>query len=265
MILIVKALLRVVRSLIRQSVSLTPYMHEPTFVPSGYEITPVNFFASSSSFEVNPYTTVTCDIPVVNGDFETGNTFGWFTNHGGELSIYRCEENGGDFCLKHSQRTTKYMGPKASLSHSCLESGRRFEVLAKIKLMDDNLNAVDCDPLAGINSHCPILTIHYTTLSGEEKWMYVGNINFSGWDMYNFNDFHGVFVVSEELALSTEAYFYFERPSPGTVIMLDNVEIKEVVSDADADYKFMSDSCVKFVLNGNAEWRIERMEYPVWW
>jgi len=59
--------------------------------------------------------------------------------------------------------------------------------------------------------------------------------------------------VSEELALSTEAYFYFERPSPGTVIMLDNVEIKEVVSDADADYKFMSDSCVKFVLNGNAE------------
>ena len=137
------------------------------------------------------------------------------------------------------------MGPKASLSHSCLESGRRFEVLAKIKLMDDNLNAVDCDPLAGINSHCPILTIHYTTLSGEEKWMYVGNINFSGWDMYNFNDFHGVFVVSEELALSTEAYFYFERPSPGTVIMLDNVEIKEVVSDADADYKFMSDSCVK--------------------
>ena len=71
---------------------------------------------------------------------QTGNTFGWFTNHGGELSIYRCEENGGDFCLKHSQRTTKYMGPKASLSHSCLESGRRFEVLAKIKLMDDNLN-----------------------------------------------------------------------------------------------------------------------------
>jgi len=30
-------------------------------------------------------TTRNSDIPIVNGDFETGDTTGWFVNHGGEL------------------------------------------------------------------------------------------------------------------------------------------------------------------------------------
>ena len=166
-------------------------------------------------------------------------------NHGGELSILLCSETGGTYCLRHSQRTTEYMGPKAHLDLGCVEEGRVFNVYAQIKLMDARWEPIGCDKLAGPYSTCPIFTLHYELPSGEERWRYVGNRALHQWNATIFNEFYGEFEVDAELASATNAYFYFENPAAGTTIILDNVEIKELLLEADTQYLDMMETCTK--------------------
>ena len=144
-----------------------------------------------------------------------------------------------------SERTSKYNGPKSVLDLSCAEVGMQFDVHAKIKLMDANWEATGCDKLAGRYSHCPIMTIQYTTTSEEEKWIHIGNDALEDWDKDIYNEFYGTFSVSEDMATAVEAFFYFERPAPGDTILLDNVNIKERLLEADEEYKLMTQTCQK--------------------
>ena len=137
------------------------------------------------------------------------------------------------------------MGPKAVLGTECLQVGKTFNVFAEIKLMDKNWEPVGCDKLAGQHSLCPILTLHYQTAEGKEKWIYSANFAYPPWQKDNFNEFLGKIVVSEELATATDVYFYFERAASGVSIILDNVRIKELVTEADTDYQHMTQSCSK--------------------
>ena len=104
-----------------------------------------------------------------------GDTTGWTVNNGGEISLLRCEENGGTYCLKVSERTSNTMGPKQHLDLRCLEKGRKFDVSVMIKMVDEAWEPVGCDKFAGPSSTCPILTLQDKTASGEEKHKYIEN------------------------------------------------------------------------------------------
>lgn len=166
------------------------------------------------------------------------------------MGIVRCDANGGEFCLKTTDRESTYFGPKALLGLDCLQAGRTFVISAQIKLMDSNWQPASCDKLAGRHSLCPIFTLHYTTAAGEEKWKYFSNQALPPWDRNIYNDFSAKFVVSDELASATRAFFYFERVAPEVSILLDNVSIKELITEADTDYQLMTkDTCEKVRLN----------------
>ena len=137
----------------------------------------------------------------------------------------------------------------------CWQEGRAFEVFAKLHMKDQKNLQYGCDASAGIYSHCPLLTIRYKTDAGDQKWLYVANLDIAPWDKNIYNNFYGIFEITEEMASATEAHWYFERPPPGITILIDGVRMDEFILDADPEYKEMSKSCDNFVINGNAEVR----------
>lgn len=229
-------------------VSIAPYQHVPDFAPELFEIE-----KSSDADVIDGYNDTRCNIPVINGDLEFGNTTGWTVHRGGELSVRSCDVNGGRFCLQTSARTSRYMGPMQEITFECWKEGRTFAVEWKAKLLDESFNPYPCDVSAGPHSECPIFTVRYKTATGEYKWKYIDNLDFEPWDKNNFNDFHGLFKVDAEMAGATEAHWYIERPPAGITILVDEVKILEFILEADADYKEMSQSCKRLVMNGNAE------------
>lgn len=240
--------------IIVDSVSLSPYQHIPNYDGTGDPGFPeVYYDVSKNKTAIAGYNETVCDVLVVNGDLETGDTTGWLVNNGGVLDVRACDEDGGRFCLQVSQRLSRCMGPMQPLPPDCIKEGRHFEFYAKIKMLDEAWQPYTCDKLAGRFSNCPLVSIKYELPSGEWKWEYVGNTNFNPWIADEYNEFYGTFVVSAGLASAKSAFWYFERPPGGITILIDGVRIEQFIDDPDPVYKAKSESCEEFIYNGDAE------------
>lgn len=236
--------------------SLKPYNHVPDYVGTDEgteEAEFVDFFKQADIYEVPGDIAPLCKDMIVNPDFEWGNTTGWNVNMGGILGIRACNINDGQYCLQVSQRTSRHMGPRQLLDTSCFEVGKKFELHAKIALLDSAWQPFMCDKDAGLYSQCPLLTFNYITASGDEKWRYAGNRAEGDWVADSFNEYYALFDITADMVNSTRFYFYFERPPAGVNMVFDNIQMGEVLTQVDTTYTDALQACNKLVLNGDFE------------
>lgn len=196
-------------------------------------------------------------------DFESSQSGQWTSNLANStLSFNSPGADGSAVTLQVEGRTTKHDGPKHPfLTADCLNAGFQYELSADIKMVNEGTGeGFMCDILAcNDDSVCPLLTIEYKKENGERQWEYYENELGYDWKPEEFNKFHQYVQVSDAMSKATEVFFYFERPSAGVTIMIDNVKITEFqpVPDGyifdDGGIMVMSPTCDNLVVNGDAE------------
>lgn len=109
--------------------------------------------------------------------------------------------------------------------------GAKYEVNALFQLLDSEGVPYACDKTAAWADpmYCILMTIEYLTNVGERKRRHVGNNYGGAWIAEDFNSFTSRFTITQEIADSQSAFFFFHGPPAGASIIFDHVTITEIV------------------------------------
>ena len=141
------------------------------------------------------------------------------------------------------------MGPKHGLPTECFIQGLRYQLDAKIKLLDENNLPFQCDKEHAWTEEyaCPLLTFQLEMGHDNEgvigvddmKWLYYGNVAPGVWNANQWNNFKAYIDANDDIASAMGGYLYIERPRAGVTMIVDEITV--------------SRDCTTLVVNNNGE------------
>lgn len=102
-----------------------------------------------------------CSHMVMNSDFEEGNQTGWTTHLGGKLLLYPYGYGGSGNALLYTARHSSFVGPRHSILPRCVTEGKKYQIEAQMKLLDEQGLPFVCDKSKPWDHEvsCPLLTV----------------------------------------------------------------------------------------------------------
>ena len=174
-----------------------------------------------------------CSNLFVNSDFASGSYANWVRYGTPELSIVPGVSNAA---LKVSGRQEREWGAGQWFSKECLGAGDRYEVSAKIKMLDSAGSIWNCDP--GLTKFedlsCPLLTLktHQVHQTYRDVAAVVGPADTDGW-----YEITGVFqlykkdVDAQFLDRKSGVLVWFDQAPENIDIIIDDVFIVPLIQN----------------------------------
>jgi len=167
---------------------------------------------------------------VLGGDAEMESTEHWDSlgSRGGAIFMHDVGPRGSTKSYVHVDRPYYNSGPgQSNLDLSCFTLNKKYEIKAKIRLVDQNGFYYPCDPQfpPHMEFSCPMLTFLWLSPEGNEIVMEVKNDLTKTWEPGEFNEFHAVFTATEEFINANEIIWWINGPDAGINIVFDDVSI----------------------------------------
>lgn len=203
-----------------------------------------------------------CTSLIPNGDADSFSTLGWQASDGiGPINVHNhtdleaVERPMNDLVshayFSHTNRKGVQSGPRNNFDVHCLLEDRAYEVSVYIKLANSTTGEVAvCNKYAKWYNpaFCPLLSLGMTLADGTHKVINLGNdhqdADSKDWKP-EFNFYHTVINVDEELSSARSAYLYIKGPPSGIDILFDDLQMglyfpeergcKEIVYNGDGE------------------------------
>lgn len=176
-----------------------------------------------------------CTQLVKNSVATSGDFLAWRVTHSG----YYTFTTGGlglEPAYMLTDRNHFSSGVRQNFDMSCLltHQGQRLEVNGLFQLLDSEGIPYACDKTAYWSSpdYCVLFSLEMKTADGLTKRRHFGNAYQGNWIANDMNVFSTIFTVTQELAESQSAFFYFQGPPAGSSIVFDHITITPVSSSS---------------------------------
>jgi hypothetical protein len=200
--------------------------HWPVFVRTDYD-DPGSSCPEFTSFTIQEPDDESCLDLIHNGDMEAGIE-DWWATMGGVVSRDESAYGQG-LALTSEYRTASWMGPAQYVDSRCLPVGAKYNVSAKVKLINKSTGApVDCDPS---NNKCPKMIVKLESGAHQERdqvWKWIAGFpSTDDWVADDWNVISGTFTVDQAVADAGSTLVYFESETYVDVLMvIDDVSIQ---------------------------------------
>ena len=180
---------------------------------------------------------------------------------GGAIMMHNVGPDNTTKAFKHVDRPDSNSGPgQDNIDLDCFEVEKKYELKAKIKLVDENGFPYACnkttDASSECDTHCPIFNFVHLS-NGGEQILPLPNDIVTPWKAEEFNEYHSIFEVSETFLTSISAGFVLKGPRTGISIIFDDVSMTEyngsLESTAVAEADALDGPCTSLVVSGDAE------------
>jgi len=181
-------------------------------------------------------TVQTCQSPIYNTDFETGDARFW-----GKVGTTTTDmfvpgypnlpgASTEGFALRTFSRKEFWASMSQPLNTDCLEEGTAYSVSSNILLLDANGNIANCDTSLEYGAItvnvCPKMALKITTGNVEVD---VDIADVTGpWNQGNWNSMNGIFTVTQEMLVADSVRLFWRKYEEGHDIVVDNVAVTSV-------------------------------------
>ena len=198
--------------------------------------------------------------------FKSGEIGEWTSMgaEGGAIMMHNVGPDNTTKAFKHVDRPDSNSGPgQENIDLDCFELGKKYELKAKIKLVDENGFPFACDKttdaLSECDTHCPLFNFVHLS-DGEEQILPLPNDIVTPWRAEEFNEYHSIFEVSETFLTSISAGFVMRGPRTGVSMIFDDISMTEyegtLESTTIAETDALDGPCASLVISGDAEVRL---------
>jgi len=192
---------------------------------------------------------------VTNGDFDSGTSENWIDYDAEGFQIVSPGVGGSGYALK-----MKTGSAQQSIKSKCIESGKRYVVQAKYRLMDRNGNPTTCD-INTNNPRCP-----YMSLSAYNETNYrtvfqssiARALDATADTDDGYSTLWGILEPSELVGSAVDVRVLFQFT--GQNMIIDNVSVKEMVngfstlsSSESEKSTSQASTCSELIVNGDNE------------
>ena len=179
---------------------------------------------------------------------------------GGSIEINNNGPKDSTKSFIHADRPNKNSGPgQENIDVSCFKLFKRYEIKAKIKLVDENGFPYACNKIpssSACDTSCPLFKFVHLSNS-EEKSLPIPNSITDPWIAEEFNEYHAIFEVTQTFLDSVAPGFFFKGPRAGVSIIFDDVSLTKYEGDLEVTEIVQTDSldgsCSSLITSGDAE------------
>ena len=176
--------------------------------------------------EIDEVTPPSCDDLIVNGGAEYDDYAPLYWRMFGVSSVDLAPNMGVDNsnALINSDRVSENDGIRQMINHDCVHPGAVYEVLAWVKLVDDNGAGVECDVSKTYGSRCPVLNIGAQNPMGSPQHRIVGS-PVSTWKKDEFNLLKGHFKFFTNECYADALFLSVTKVDPSVTMLVDDVSM----------------------------------------
>jgi len=195
-------------------------------------------YMDSYTFTTPSVAANTCNTLISDPGFESAvDGYTGFMHTGGGTTVLTSGAFSGSKALKTTKRTSWNDGPAVYLDNRCFNEGDKYEVTAKIKIVDSNGNGSSCDPkLKSGNMKCPVAHIKALKDGATHSWAFhVGTVQESaasnGW-----MDFSGFFTVDSTMSEADQFVLFVVGLRENYNFYLDNFQVTKLTHNCNSNY-----------------------------
>jgi len=184
-----------------------------------------------NSFTITPpaVESTTCDELIRNGDFESGTdikSLGWY-HSGSGMKIDATGGVGGSKALSSDGRTNPANGLVQFLDTRCMTLNSKYDISAKVKLVDPSGGTPTCDPNSRSvgGTRCPRANIRASKNGNPTSYSYAVGNTLAPFAAGEWNTLYGTFTVDSNMVNADQIAFYVDGVAENVDIMIDQVSI----------------------------------------
>ena len=126
----------------------------------------------------------------------------------------------------HRGREAPIDGPRQNIDPLCFIQGSKYQISLDLRLENSNGTEYICDKAAESGPDvCPLVSFAMASKDGIIDFLNVKNRAGAQWES-GFNEYSGIFTVTEKMATSFASYFFIRGPRQDVDIVFDNVLIE---------------------------------------
>jgi len=200
---------------------------------------------------------------ILNGDAKAESVGAWMSMgaEGGSIMLHNVGPDNTTSAFKHVDRPNSNSGPgQENINLDCFALAKRYELKAKIKLVDENGFPFACDKNASkhieCGTFCPLFNFVHLSDGNDQHLPLPNNIK-TPWMPEEFNEYHSIFEVTQTFLDSVAAGFVMKGPRTGVNIIYDDISLTEYSGSLNttsvAETDVLDGPCSFLVVSGDAE------------